>query len=377
MTGISGGTAPLRVLHVVGSMQRGGAETMIMNYYRRIDRNKVQFDVVVHTTEPCAYDAELRQLGGRIFACPRYCLLNHGRYLAWWKQFFASHPELDIVHGHMDSTASLYLRQARNAGRVTIAHSHSTNSRSGLVKDTVKYLLRRQLPRQAEYCFACSREAGEWLFGKAAAGRVQLFPNAIDTRQFAYSPERRALWRQKLGLEDRFVVGHVGRFEKVKNHAFLLEIFRELYALQPRALLLLLGDGELRPEIENKVAALGFQSAVRFAGVQPNVYDWLSAMDIFLLPSLYEGFPVVCVEAQTAGLHCIVSDLIPRAVDVTGLVEFVDLRTHPRLWAEKCHVDKVRKSYADSIRAAGYDIADNAAWLEAFYQKAAHKRRRG
>lgn len=362
---------PIRVLQVFAHMNRGGAESMIMNLYRSIDRSRVQFDFVVHTEKKCAFDEEISQLGGRIFSVPQYRGRNHSQYYKCWKAFFSDHPEYKIVHGHMRSTASIYLNIARSKGLFTIAHSHSTSSGTGfgaIAKNILQYPIRYR----ADYFFACSQDAGEWLFGKKVckSDRFKIMNNAIDAKRFAYDEKTRIAMRKELGIEDRFIIGHVGRIDKPKNHKFLIDIFNETHKKNAQALLLIVGDGALRSEIEEQVCSMGLSQHVLFTGIRSDISNLLQAMDVFVFPSIYEGLPVALVEAQASGLRCFVSDRITKAIGITELVEFISLDCSKEYWAKKVLSvnDKGhRRNTYDDISKAGYDVRENADWLEKFY----------
>jgi len=371
---VAGMSETLRVLHVVGRMDRGGAETLIMNMYRHIDRNRVQFDFVVHGDGEGAFDSEIRDMGGRIFHAPRYRGINHLSYRQWWRSLFSEHPEFSIVHGHMQSTGSIYLREAKRAGRRTIAHSHNTSAGQG-VKALAKEYLQRNIGDYADWRLACSSDAGTWLFGRDACDLDDFFilKNAIDTKEHNLDPTTRMRTRAALGVEDRIVIGHVGRFHPQKNHEFLLDVFAEYHRRDPRAVLLLVGDGPLRSSIEATVGRLGLGGDVIMTGVRPDIPDLLQAMDMFLFPSLYEGLGIALVEAQASGLPCIASDCIPSEARLTDLLVFVPLQSPASHWADLMAEHLVGRPRVDrcaEVAAAGYDIAEQSDWLMGLYRRA-------
>jgi glycosyltransferase involved in cell wall biosynthesis len=362
----------IRVLQVFAQMNRGGAETMIMNLYRNIDRSKVQFDFIVHTEEKCAFDDEIVQLGGKIYRVPKYSGKNHFHYRNGWVQFFNSHPEYKIIHGHVRSTASIYLTIAKKYSLTTIAHSHSTSSGNGLTA-IIKNLLQFKIKYVADYLFACSKPAGIWLFGESACKKDNFYiiKNAIDTKVFHYDVEIRSEKRSELGINNKFVIGHIGRFDAPKNHSFLIDIFKEIHNINSNALLLLVGDGDLRPLIETKITDLGLSDSVILTGVRSDVSDLLNAMDLFLFPSLYEGLGIVTIEAQATELYCVVSDTIPKEVYVTNLIESISLNEDAKVWAKEVvsiHTDKYERiNDVISIKRSGYDILETSNWIENFY----------
>ncbi|MFC4322623.1 glycosyltransferase family 1 protein [Litchfieldia salsa] len=368
---------PVRILHVLGRLNRGGAETMIMNIYREVDRSKIQFDFIIHTEDKCDYDDEIRELGGKIYNFPRYSGVNHFSYKDYWRAFFRRHPEYRIIHGHMRSTATIYLRIAKKFELTTIAHSHSISSGSGtsaIVKNIFQYPIRFI----ADYLFACSESAGIWLYGERACRRDNFFiiNNSIDAKKFLYDRNTDMKIRGELGIEGKFVIGHIGRFAIPKNHEFLLDIFKSVHEKFENAVLLLVGDGELRESIEKKVVDLELQDNVIFTGKQSEIYNLLHTMDIFVFPSFYEGLGLVVIEAQASGLRCIVSDKIPKEAFITDLVEVISLKEKKDRWVNKIvniaisHKTNERKNTYKQILSSGYDIKSTTEWLHNFYLQA-------
>ncbi len=360
---------PIRILHVIGYMDRGGAENMIMNLYRNIDRTKVQFDFVENEGKETAFDAEIRELGGRIYHCPRYRGKNHFAYTRWWHTFFKEHPnEYPIVHGHIGSTAAIYLSIAKKHGAFTIAHSHSAGEGS------VMYRMFSYPARfVADHFFACSKAAGISRYGKRVGMdgyRCNVLNNAVDAKKFAYSLEDRAQMRKELGIAEKaLVVGHTGRFVDVKNHTFLLDIFAALLKKEPNARLLLVGGGELQSQIEAKIQNLNLEEQVILAGIQNNVWDYYQAMDVFVFPSLYEGLPLTLVEAQASGLPCCISDTVPAEAGVTELAQFRPLDDGAQAWADWIleRAKEPRQNMFNQIVRVGYEITDTANWLQNYY----------
>ena len=356
---------PIRVLQVVTHMNRGGLETMLMNYYRHVDRKKVQFDFLVHRQERAAYDDEIESLGGILYRLPRLVPWSWS-YLFALDQFFIDHPEYQIVHVHQDCLSSVILKAAKQHGvPVRIAHSHNSMQDKNL-KYPIKLWYRQFIPKYATALFSCGKDAGEWMFGKHG---FQILNNAIDCGAYSYSIERRDLLRAELSIsENTFVVGHVGRFSPQKNHDFLIDIFASIHEQRPDSVLLLVGDGELRSQIESKVRDLGLQKHVIFTGVRSDVADLMQAMDVFVFPSLYEGFGIVALEAQAAGLPCVTSDQVPSDCILTDLVTQIPLVASPDQWSEYIlSCAQTRNNTYDQLCAAGFDIVANAQFLEEFY----------
>ena len=362
---------PIRVLQVFASLDRGGAETMIMNIYRKIDRTKVQFDFVVNEQESVySYEDEIKELGGRIFHVPKYNIINYLSYKRAWKDLLSAHPEWKIIHGHHTSSAFVYLQVAKARNRVTIAHSHTAGRESSL-KSNIKVLLRYPLRYIADFLFACSELAAKWMFGKYYTS-AYIINNAIDAQKFSFRENIREVKRKELGIENKFVIGHIGRFQTQKNHKFLIDVFKIIHSRNNNAVLLLVGDGELRQTIIEKVENLGLSDNVIFTGVRSDIPELLQAMDVFVFPSLYEGLGIAVIEAQAAGLHCIVADTIPKEAYITDLIESIPLTEKEDIWAErilKYNNGYNRQNTYEEVKSKGYDIYETTRWLEEFYLK--------
>ena len=362
---------PIRVLQVVTHMNRAGLETMLMNYYRHIDRTKVQFDFLVHRFERAAYDDEIEYLGGIIYRLPRLVPWSP-TYLHALDQFFKQHPEYSIVHVHQDCMSSVILKAAeRNGIPVRIAHSHSSNQDKNF-KYPIKLLYKHSIPKYATTLFACGQIAGRWMF---EVDNFQIINNAINCSKYSFDKSRRRLMRTSLLIaEDTLVIGHVGRFSPPKNHDFLLDIFSSLHHQKPDSVLLLVGDGDLRPQIEKKAKDLGLSEHIIFTGVRSDVADLMQAMDVFVLPSLYEGLPVTMVEAQAAGLPCVISDKVPTDCILSDLVTQIPLTASTTHWSETIvNSITLRTDTFDVLCAAGFDIGINSKKLEVFYLDAYHE----
>ena len=359
---------PIRVLQVVTHMERGGLESMLMNYYKHVDRERVQFDFLVHRQERAAFDDEIESLGGRIYRLPRLVPWSKS-YLSALNHFFDKHPEYKVIHVHQDCLSSVILKAAAQHNvPVRVAHSHSANQDKNL-KYPVKLWYKRFIPQYATNLFACGKDAGDWMFGGAS---YQIINNAIDVAAYTYDPTKRQEMRRQLGLENDFTIGHVGRFNQPKNHPFLIDIFAALLKKEPNAVLLLVGGGEGMSKMQEKVQELGIAEHVRFLGVRSDVADLMQAMDMFVLPSLYEGLPVTMVEAQAAGLPCIISDKVPPECILTeGLVDVMPLSASPSAWAEKILAKRAipRTDRRAEIAAHGFDITTEAVKLQEFYLK--------
>lgn len=370
---------PIRILHVFRAMNRGGAETLVMNIYRHLDRSKIQFDFAVETDEECHYNEEIRSLGGRIIPhpSPSKCgILSYGKALV--KTLNQYGPYVG-VHSHVHYFSGYVLRISRKAGvPIRIAHSHTTHDGrvDSLNREIYRWIMQKLIYRNATHMLGCSQDACKSLFGLNCFNdsRVEVLPNAIDLTPYAMLPTNRRILREKLDLPiDVPLIGHVGRFNEVKNHRFLIEVFSELHQELPNTHLVLVGDGFLRKEMEMIVERKGLKEFVHFLGIREDIPEIMGALDIFLFTSLYEGLGIVLIEAQAAGIPCISADTVPIEADIgAGLVEFLSLNEPIKKWvniiinkfeAVSLNWD-VRKNY---LRKAGYDIKDTTMRLEKLY----------
>lgn len=353
----------IRILHIVTYMGRGGLETMLMNYYRHIDRSKVQFDFLVHRNFEADYDEEIRSLGGKIYRLPPLNPFSQG-YLSQLNAFFSAHSEYCVVHSHLDCMAGIPLKYAKKHGvPVRIAHAHNSSQDKDL-KYPLKLFFRCNITKYSTHLFSCSQTAGHWMFHN---NEFHVLNNAIHAAAYSYAPDIRECVRLEFGLTaDSLVVGHVGRFMRQKNHIFLLQIFSRL---PQHAHLLLVGDGELRQSIETQADDLGIRDRIIFTGVRADVNRLLQAMDVFVFPSLFEGLGIAAVEAQAAGLPCLISDKVPIECKKTGLVTQISLDSSVQIWADAVLQAATipRQDTQDQIRSGGFDIIECAQWLQNFY----------
>ena len=351
-----------RILQVVTYMGRGGIETMLMNYYRRMDREKIQFDFLVHRDFRADFDDEIEALGGRIYRVPAMNPAS-GSYRRALADFFKAHP-YRVVHCHLNYMSGVVLAAAKQAGvPVRIAHAHTASMAPGW-KQSVRRLCKHLIPVTATHLLACSPEAGRAVFGN---GRFFILANAIDAGAFAPNEALRREVRQELELGEAFTVMHVGRMVYAKNHDFLLESFRELLNQDPCAKLVLVGDGELRGGIEARAADLP-EGSVLLLGARTDIPRLLQAGDVFAFPSRFEGMPVTMIEAQAAGLPCIKSHAVTEECVVTGLVQSLPT-DDPKTWADAILAAKgsPRAAVLADIQRSGYDITAAADKLTRFY----------
>ena len=367
----------IRVLHMLHSMNRGGAETMLMNYYRNLDRTKVQFDFLLTYEGTSDYEEEILSLGGRVFHMTPLTLKTMKTYCKDVEIFLKTHPEYQIVHSHTSSKSAIPLRIAKKCGvSVRISHSHNMFLSKGIsAKEILRKALRKPLRKVSTHNFACSKEAAIWLYGEDfwKNGKVRIMKNAIDLERFSFQEEKRKTLRKEYGLEDAFVVGHVGRFDIQKNHEFLLEIFAEIKKQKEHTVLLLVGDGTCKEQMEQKAEQMGIADSVRFMGVREDVPDLLHIMDVFLFPSLFEGLGIVLIEAQTCGLPCFTSkDVVAKEAKISDLLTFVSLKDSPKYWADcvlQSNFLKKRISHVEEAAKHGYDIKKGAQEMQTFYIK--------
>ncbi|MCL2051083.1 MAG: glycosyltransferase family 1 protein [Lachnospiraceae bacterium] len=362
---------PIRILHVFASVNRGGAESRTMDLYRNLDREKVQFDFLVNNKEIGHYEEEIIKMGGRVFRIPRFQIFNYFSYRKAVRNFFREHQEFSVVQGHMTSSAAIYLPLAKKANvPMTIAHSRNAGVDPGL-KGFLTKIMELGVSRKADYLFACSRLAGIAVFGKAAweKGRVVFIPNAIDVRKFGYNNEIRVKLRESLGLDGKFTIGHVGRFDFQKNHDFLLKIFYEIAKNDHEAYLLLVGDGQGKAEFLQKAAQLGLSPKIICTGRVDNPHEYYQAMDYFVFPSHFEGLPGAVLEAQASGLKCLISDTIADEVKITALVSAMNINEEAKKWADYvlANKDYERKSGSFKLAKAGFDATIQAEKMQSFY----------
>lgn len=366
---------PIRVLQILGIVAGGGAEAVVMNYYKYIDHEKVQFDFVVHEDNPVDITAEVEAMGGHVYKVPAYSK-HIMRYVFAIYQILKKHPYC-ILHANMNTISAFSLFAAWLAGvKVRILHNHST-SVSGETKRNLMKLILRPLARCfANRYFACSMLAADWMYGVHwhTEGNVQIIKNAIDLGQYAFSAIERKRLRAEFGVEGKVVIGNVGRFMYQKNHDFLIDIFVEVLKQQPEAVLLLIGDGPLQVNIKNRALELGISDAIIFLGLRDDVHLLYNAMDVFCFPSRYEGLGLVIVEAQANGLPVVTSRAVPEeAVVLPGKVYYCSLQEQSAIqWANellRASQDKKREVSKEAFQKAGYDIQDAARTLEKIYDE--------
>ena len=359
---------PIRVLHILQRMEAGGTQALLMNIYRNINREKVQFDFLVEYPNRQFYDDEIESMGGKIYRTSVREDLNIFKFCRYLNKFFKEHREYKIVHVHAYSIGFFCLRAAkRNDIPTRIAHSHS----NGMTNDNKKYiklLMQKLYPMYATDYFACSEEAGKYLFRKR---QFHILPNAIDSAKFVSDANIRKDIRQELGVSNHFVIGHVGRFRPEKNHKFLINVFAEIKKLKGNATLILVGTGESENEIKKQIQTKELENDVIFLNNRKDMYRIYQAMDVFIFPSLYEGLGIVAVEAQAAGIPIICSEGLPPETEITPLYKRIPLSYGAEKWANEAinaaknpaHHTNMQKYVID----AGFDMSATADKIEEFY----------
>lgn len=361
----------LRVLQIFGTLDRGGAETMIMNLYRKIDRSILQFDFVVHSNETGAYEEEIQHLGGRIYRVPQFKGYNYLEYVRAWRKIFCTRENDKVVHCHVRSTANIILKIAKNMGFITIAHSHNTSNGKG-VSASIKNIMQKYIA--ADYYFACSKDSGRWLFGnKINNNNFFILKNAIDLERFQRNEFQRLQKRTELECTDKLVIGVVGRFTEQKNPYYVLDILEQILKLKENVLLIWIGEGPLYEDILSKAREKRIQKYILFTGTIDNVEEYMQAMDVFLFPSKWEGLPLTLIEAQAAYLPCVISDVIDEEVICSDELVRCSLRCGAVQWAHwvlTCAYQKeTQHSIIKKITDKGYNINDTAQWLQQFYME--------
>lgn len=362
---------PIRIAQIIGKAVISGVDSVVMNYYRHIDKSRVQFDFFMDGYNKTPLDEEILDLGGRIIKLTPYEKSMY-KNMSECRAAFEKN-RYTIVHSHLNTLSVFPLYAAYRAGvPVRIAHNHSTTSRGEFKRNLMKQVLRPFSKIFATHYAACGNYPARWLFGTKTVrqGNVRLIKNAVDTLRFYPDTKAGSRIRKEFGLESRFIVGHVGRFVFPKNHEFIVRVFAEVYKKNQNAALILVGTGELESDVRRLVKELGIEQAVIFTGLRRDIPDFLNAFNVFFLPSRYEGLPVVGMEAQAAGLPCLMSDAVPPDTAVTPLVEFFPLTAAVGDWADKLlsYENREKKSYPDLLRNSGFEIKQEAEKLCCWYE---------
>lgn len=358
----------VNILYVNGGpMNRGGIETFMMNYVHYMNSNAVHIDFVVTGFEKGSYDDELESLGCRIYRLPK----KSKHPIAYQKKLkkILSNGKYKIVHSHADAMSCWVLKIAKECGvPVRIAHSHNTQHlTTNPIKFHINEFARKNINKYATNRFACSNDAGKWLFGEVS---FTVIHNAIDSNNFKFDVVKRKNLREKYGVNDNIILlGHVGRFDTQKNHIFLIDMFAELAKRNENYRLMCVGDGWLRDDIEKQIGEKCLSNKVILAGQQENARDYYNAFDLYVFPSLFEGFAFVLIEAQANGLICVNSDGVPQETNLSGTEKMLYLPLEKQVWVEKIY-ELGRPDRYDGekyVVERGYDITHEAKKLENMY----------
>ncbi|MFA0336026.1 MULTISPECIES: glycosyltransferase family 1 protein [unclassified Vibrio] len=359
----------IRVLHVLAGLNSGGTESFIMNVYRNIDRNKIQFDFLLRQdSDPCTVK-EVVAMGGRIYTLPPFPKKILGNYLELKRFFKERAAEYQVVHVHCNSL--IYIAPLFEAKKYNIpcriVHSHNTQGANFRFVKYIHKFNKIRIKKLVTERFACSKLAGDWMFNDS----FKVINNAIDVNKFKFNLQDREQIRKEFGIHGKFVIGHIGRFVEQKNHEFLVNIFHEVAKLDNDAVLLLIGEGPLQSKIRSKVEIEGLSEKIIFADSRKDIPNLLSAMDVMVLPSNFEGLGIVLVEAQASGIKAITSkDVVPLEAKTTDLLEYLPLGAPVQLWADKILSNKepyIRDDKFVEIKANGYEISDLVERLQSFY----------
>lgn len=359
---------PIRVLHILQRMEAGGTQALLMNIYRKIDRTKIQFDFLVVYKEKQFYDDEIKMMGGNVYKLSFREDLNLLKFQRDLGKFFENHKEYNIVHCHAYTIGYFCLKAANKFGiPVRIAHSHN-NETVHDIKYIPKLFMQKLFTKNATDLFACSEEAGKYLFKEKS---FKVLKNAIDSQKFIASKETREEIRKELGLNEKFVVGHVGRLHPQKNHDFLIDIFEQIKIKENDAELILVGTGPLEEKIKNKVYEKGLTDCVKFLGNRKDIDRIYQAMDVFVFPSLFEGLGIVAIEAQASGIPIVCSEGLPLETDITPIYKRMMLADGAEKWAtvalDVAHNQNVHKNMQKYIIDAGFDMSVTANQMEQYY----------
>lgn len=360
---------PIRIAQVIGPVISGGVETVVMNYYRNIDRSKVQFDFIIDGYKETYLDDEIRNLGGHVYKVEPYKKNIIRSMKQYYKIFKENH--YTIVHCHMNTLSIFPLFSAWLAGiPIRISHNHSTVSKGEGKRAILKYLLRPLAKIFSNQYAACSEITGIWLFGRENydLGKVKMIHNAINLEKFKFDLRVRVELRNELNLNDKFVIGHVGRFVYAKNHDFLIDIFEEVHKINHNAVLVLVGNGPLEQEIMQKIKKLKLESCIKYLGVRHDVNRVLQALDVFVFPSTFEGLGIAAIESQVAGLSTIVSENIPKESYINN-IRCCNLSESPNKWAEVILLSDINNRIINMERFinSGYSIKEESENLITYY----------
>ena len=358
----------IRILQMVASLYNGGSQAMIINLYKNIDRNKIQFDFIVDHPEYDAYKNVIEELGGKIYTTPLFNGRNIVEVKKAWNDFFKKHHEYKILHSHARSYASIYLPIAKKYGVKTIIHSHNTSNGKG-ISSIAKSIMQYPLRYQADYYFGCSKDAGKWLFGNRVINSDSFYVlnNAIDASNFRLNENIRKQYRNDFKVDKKTVYIQVGSLTDQKNHIFTINVFKELVKIKKDIKLYIVGVGENQTIIERLINEYNLNEYIQLLGRRNDVNNLLQMADCYIMPSIYEGLSVAAIEAQASGIKCFLSDVVSKDVKISDVVEFLPLQED--VWVKKLNDSFGKQDTYDEIIKAGYDIKDTSKWLLEFYER--------
>ena len=356
---------PIKILQILPSLSRGGGiQNVVVNWYRNIDKTKIQFDFLFYKETSITYEKEIKNLGGICYKLPPPSFFKPWIFIKAVKDFFQKH-RYDIIHSHLISLSLIFYPIAKFYGvKEIIQHSHATKWSDkflkGLINRFVFFLVK---PFITKY-FACSDLAGKFLFKK----NYIVINNGIDTEKFKFNQEVRNKIRKELNIANKFVISNIGRFEIQKNYTFLIKVFNEIYMQDNNTILLLVGDGSLKKQIEQQVQILNLTNNVIFLGIRKDIANIYQIIDILVMPSFYEGLPVVGVEAQTAGLPCIFADTISKDVLICNSKQ-LSLILSAKHWAYEILKYKsfTRKDESETVKEKGFNIKEIVKFIQNNY----------
>lgn len=353
----------IRVVHILGNLSVGGVESFIMSVYRRIDREKIQFDFIVHNLENDAYREEIEELGGRIFILDRLNFLNPLKYIRDLDNILEKHKEFSILHCHFRGTEAIILKEAKKYGLMTISHNHGTQN-SSKFNSLIRRIFKKDVLKYSDIKLACSDKAGTDFYGKGSYIKIN---NGIDLEKYKFDEDVRQKTRRELKLEENYVLINVGSLSDIKNQEFLIHLMPDLLKKNPDTRLLLVGDGPIKNELENLCKDLKVSDQVIFLGNSDRVNELLMAADIFLFPSKREGLGISAIEAQASGLVSLLSTSVPREAGISEGARFIDLDRDKWTYEILNNKGSIRKNVIEDIRKKGYDIETSVSELSRIY----------
>lgn len=353
----------IRVVHILGNLSVGGVESFIMSVYRRIDRDKIQFDFIVHNLENDAYREEIESLGGRIFILDRLNFLNPLKYIRDLDKILEDHKEISILHCHFRGTEAIILKEAKKYGLMTISHNHGTQN-SSKFNSLIRRIFKKDVLKYSDIKLACSDQAGTDFYGRGSYKKIN---NGIDTEKYKFDEDVRQKTRRELKFEENYVLINVGSLSDIKNQDFLIRLMPDLLEKNPDIRLLLVGDGPLKSDLENLCKDLKVSDQVIFLGNSDRVNELLMAADIFLFPSKREGLGISAIEAQASGLTSLLSTNVPRDAGISELARFIALDKDKWMGEILYNKGSIRKNVIEEIRRKGYDIETSVKKLSNIY----------